>query len=321
MLKKVIILVSCVIAILCTSNAFTLEPFKLDYYVTDKAMMMSSSERDILEKKLYSFYKETTAQIVVVTIPSLQGEVLEEFSIALAELNKIGTKGADNGLLILISKNDRKIRIEVGYGLEDVIPDVSAKLIIDTVMTPAFKAGNFYKGIDQAVDIAMEAIKTKDFSSVIEKYVPKEGPLSKDEAMTFALLGAILFCIGFLICMGIRSIKGVSKNVIGNISPVLYTIVYIGSELLFFHTQELLTEIYAGSLIIGSCIGLFVGIFISLIIWAIASGGSSVGGGGYYSSSGWTSSSSSSSSSGGFSSGGFSGGGGSFGGGGASGGW
>lgn len=112
-----------------------------------------------MESKLASFEAETTNQIVVAIFPSLEGESLEDYSIRLAEKWKIGQKGKDNGIILLIFPNDRRLRIEVGYGLEASVPDAYASRIIEEKLKPNFRSGSFYAGIDQAVDALMAATR------------------------------------------------------------------------------------------------------------------------------------------------------------------
>lgn len=120
--------------------------------VHDEANLLSAEERSALEQKLASFEAETTNQIVIAIFPSLEGESLEDFSIHLAEKWKIGQKGKDNGIILLIFPEDRLLRIEVGYGLEGSVPDAYASRIIEERLKPNFREGNFYAGIDAAID-------------------------------------------------------------------------------------------------------------------------------------------------------------------------
>ncbi len=128
-------------------------------YVHDEARLLSTDERNTLESKLSLFEQETSNQIVVALFPSLDGESLEDFSIHLAEKWKVGQKGKDNGLILLIFPNDHRLRIEVGYGLESVVPDAYASRIIEEKLKPAFRRGEFYAGIDAAVDSLMAATR------------------------------------------------------------------------------------------------------------------------------------------------------------------
>lgn len=121
-------------------------------FVSDFANMLSQGDEMLLQQKLKNYNDSTSTQIAVVIIESLNGADLEDYAQKLAETWGIGQKGKDNGILLLISKNDRKIRIHTGYGIEDKIPDGLAKKIIDNELTPSFRTGQFYVGINKAID-------------------------------------------------------------------------------------------------------------------------------------------------------------------------
>ncbi|HOW88026.1 MAG TPA: TPM domain-containing protein [Candidatus Omnitrophota bacterium] len=132
-------------------------PPRPDGYVTDRAGLLSPSTKAELETTLRNFETKTSNQVVVAVFPSLEGDSLEDFSIRLAETWKVGQKGRDNGVIFLIFKNDRKIRIEVGYGLEGVFPDALAGQIISQVVAPHFRKGDYEAGITAGVDAIMKA--------------------------------------------------------------------------------------------------------------------------------------------------------------------
>ena len=100
-----------------------------------------------------------STQIVVLTIPSLQGDDIDQFTIRVADQWKIGQKGSDNGVLLVLAQAERKVRIEVGMGLQGVLPDITAGRIIRDVMRPHLKSGNFDHGIDAGVDGIIAATK------------------------------------------------------------------------------------------------------------------------------------------------------------------
>lgn len=132
-------------------------PKRADGYVTDRAGLLSASARASLETTLRAFEEKTSNQVVVATFPSLEGDSIEDFSIRLAEAWKAGQKGRDNGVIFLIFRNDRKIRIEVGYGLEGVFPDAMAGQIISQVVAPYFRKGDYSGGIVAGTDAIMKA--------------------------------------------------------------------------------------------------------------------------------------------------------------------
>jgi len=141
------------------SRSLTDNPTQIKKYVVDETNTLSSSEINSLMKKLVDFEKETTNQFVVYMISSLEGEPIEDVSIRIAEENKIGRKDRDNGILLLIAKNDREVRIEVGYGLEGALPDALASQIIRNEIIPNFKAEDYAEGIDEGVDAVIAATK------------------------------------------------------------------------------------------------------------------------------------------------------------------
>ncbi len=120
--------------------------------VTDLTNTLDATQGGRLEAQLAAIERSGRAQIAVLLLPTTQPETIEQFGIRLAEAWKIGRKGADNGLIVIVAKDDRKMRIEVGYGLEGSIPDAIAKRIIAERMAPAFKQGDFFGGLRSAVE-------------------------------------------------------------------------------------------------------------------------------------------------------------------------
>ena len=120
--------------------------------VIDLARALSPEMHQNLEQKLAAFERNSSNQVVVLTVPSLQGDDIDQFSIRVAEAWKIGQKGRDNGVLLVIAKAERKVRIEVGMGLQGVLPDITAGRIIRDVMRPHLKSGNYDQGIADGVD-------------------------------------------------------------------------------------------------------------------------------------------------------------------------
>ena len=137
--------------------------------VNDYGNMLSSSEEQALRQQLNAYARETSTQIAVVTETSLQGSSAFDRSLAIARGWGIGgSEKTDNGVLLYIAKNDRKIFIQTGYGTEGFLPDAIAKRIIDQVMTPAFRQGNIYDGIRQATNIIMDLGKGEYSADDIE---------------------------------------------------------------------------------------------------------------------------------------------------------
>ncbi len=257
--------------------------------VVDRAGILSPEEEASLTRKLESIENETSVQFVIATIPSLDGEPIEDFSIRLAEEWKIGQRGLDNGAIILVVPTERRIRIEVGYGLEPVIPDGLAGRIIRERITPAFQQESYYQGLLAAVE-------------GLELAARREYPDAPARAPEVGLnLGAILFAY---------FIVGVLGNAIGIVLGVI-----AGALLFPLVGGSIASSLGLWSLFVGGLLGLFATFFLRG--FGRAGSWTSPGGGGYRGGShggfpgGF----------GGGGGGGFSGGGGSFGGGGASGRW
>ena len=259
--------------------------------VNDDAGMLSAGTRQQLEDILSRLEQTDSTQIVVLTIPSLEGEVLEEFSIKVAEKWKIGQKGLDNGAILLVAKKDRKLRIEVGYGLEGSLTDLMAGRIIRDVIVPQFKAGNFDQGIIDGVQ-AMIGVVRGEFQAP-EKSPSSRDSRKKDSSPGFGGLIAFVFFISML--GRLRRPMGIAAG--GILAPIA------ASHFFNFSPIWILASIPAG---------LLIGFILSFL------GSPLIFGHGHHhhrhtsTRGGW---------SGGFGGGGFSGGGGGFGGGGASGGW
>jgi uncharacterized protein len=286
--------------LLCLSFvAYGLEAPKLQGYVNDYAELISPSAKSKIEEELRAFEQSDSTQIVILTIPSLEGENIEEFGIKVAEAWKIGQQVKDNGVLFIVSKQDRKIRIEVGRGLEGKLTDLMAGRIIDQVIKPRFKQGDFDGGVIAGVSALIDGTRG-EFKS-------EQRPFQRRQKGLPPFLTLFLFL-------------GVITLVLGSISRILSGITAAIGLPTFVYLAVLPVGILA--VILLAIIGFGVGLFLPILF---SSGGSRRGdssryhGGGFFSGPG----------TGGFFSGGagfgggggFSGGGGSFGGGGASGGW
>ena len=127
--------------------------------VTDLTGTLTAPQRQALEDKLAALESAKGSQIAVLIVPTTEPESIEQYALRVAERWKLGRKGVDDGALLLVAKNDRRLRIEVGYGLEGVIPDAGAKRIVSDIITPYFRQGNFYGGIDAGVDRMIRVIE------------------------------------------------------------------------------------------------------------------------------------------------------------------
>jgi len=261
-------------------------------YVNDYGSMMSPKARAALEKELKGFEASDSTQLFILTVPSLQGDALEDFSIKAAGAWGIGQKGKDNGVLLFVSKQDRKIRIEVGRGLEGRLTDLRSGRIIDLVIKPHFKRGDFDGGFIAGTNALIDATRGEFKAEGRRTSTRGKGHLP---LLTFLIFGGIALLI-------LGSISRILGGVAGGLG--LPAVAYLAAG------PPLLTLILVG---IG---GLLAGIFLPLLF----SGRGGGGGGGWFLPGGF--SGGGSSWGGGDSGGDFGGGGGGdFGGGGASGDW
>ena len=127
------------------------------YAVVDNTNTITSEQKEALNNKLTHYKDSTSNEIAVVIIQSLNDYPIEQVAIGILRQWGVGGKEHNNGVVILVAKIDKKVRIETGYGLEGAIPDITAKSIIDNEITPNFKEGNFYRGLDEAIDAIMKA--------------------------------------------------------------------------------------------------------------------------------------------------------------------
>ena len=178
---------------------------KLQGYVNDYANMISVSSRAKLEEELRSFEQSDSTQLIILTIPSLEGETVEDYSIKVVEAWKLGQARKDNGILFLVSKEDRQIRIEVGRGLEGRLTDLMAGRIIDLVVKPRFKRGDFDGGVTAGVASLIDATRG-EFKS--------EGEGSRKGTQPFHSSWLFLFVILILFFFFLSSVRkrGITSN-------------------------------------------------------------------------------------------------------------
>ena len=150
------------IALLGAAVAAALEVPYLSGRVNDTADLIPPETEERIEGKLADLEELTGAQMAVLTIPSLEGEVLEEYSFRVAETWGLGREEQDDGLLLLIARDDRKMRFEVGYGLEGDLTDAQAGRILNNILRPAFRAGEFGDGIEAGVDAVVGTLQGMD---------------------------------------------------------------------------------------------------------------------------------------------------------------
>jgi uncharacterized protein len=164
------------IALLLLGVAARADAPALTQRVTDLTGTLTSEQRAQLESRSAALEKAKGAQLVVLVVPTTQPETIEAYALAVAEKNRIGRKGSDDGVLLLVAKDDRKARIEVGYGLEGAIPDVVAHRIIAEYLAPRFRAGDFYGGLDESSAALAKLIEGEPLPPPLE---PARGTPSK----------------------------------------------------------------------------------------------------------------------------------------------
>ncbi len=130
----------------------------LQHRITDLTKTLTPEQQSQLEAKLAAFEQQKGSQIAVLIIPSTKPEEIEQYSIRVVDAWKLGREKPDDGVLLLVAKDDRKMRIEVGYGLEGAIPDLIAKRIITEIMVPSFRQGDYYGGINNALEQVIKLI-------------------------------------------------------------------------------------------------------------------------------------------------------------------
>jgi uncharacterized protein len=259
--------------------------------VVDQTDTLTAEQKGALETKLQNFEQRKGSQIVVLITGTTFPEPIESYSIRVADAWKIGRKGVSDGIVVVVAKSDRTMRLEVGYGLEGVIPDAVARRLIDEVFIPGFREGNFYGGLDAGLE---RLIKVIDGEPLPEVKVSDRGSgdfRSLESYFVFFLVGTLVF-------------GGLLRHLLGRLPAALI----VGGGIGF------LAWAIVGPLLIA----VFVGVIAFLVTLSAGGvpgglgrgryGGGGFGGGGF--------------GGGGFGGGGgFSGGGGGFGGGGASGRW
>ena len=274
-------------AFLCFALAAAEVPIPpLKQRVTDLTGTLSAEQQQALESTLAAFEARKGSQVAVLMVPSTQPETVEQYAVRVEEAWKLGRKGVDDGVLLVVAKNDRKLHIEVGYGLEGVLPDAVAKRIIEEDIVPRFKQGDFYGGVRAGTDHILKVIEGEPLPAASQG---ETGRSMFSQYSDWLVPGVILVLIA-----------GSALNFLfGRI---------IGSALVGT-VAGLAIWVFFGSLVAAMIVGL---ILFALHVFGAIRGSGRTGGWGGFSGGGWSS---------GGGGGGFTGGGGSSGGGGASGSW
>jgi uncharacterized protein len=196
---------------LCSAAAWAqLAVPPLQARVTDQTATLNADQIAALEARLQAFETRKGSQIAVLIVASTQPEAIEQYSMRVAEAWKLGRKGIDDGILLLVAKDDRAVRIEVGYGLEGAVSDIQSKRIIEEDVVPRFRQGDFYAGIDMALvrliglvdgEPLPEPAAVDGAMSYLDDYLPM--------VMLFAIVGGGLFRAIFGRLVGASVISGI----------------------------------------------------------------------------------------------------------------
>lgn len=249
--------------------------------VTDLTGTLDAQQKQTLESRLAAFEAKKGAQLAVLLVPTTQPEAIEQYSLRVVEAWKLGRKKVDDGALLIVAKDDRALRIEVGYGLEGVLNDATANRIVEEIIVPQFKRGDFFGGVDAGTAAMIQLI---------------EGELLPPPAQRAAATGGksnleTLLFIGFALVV---VVGGVLRSLFGRFPAALLVGGGLGL-LAWWMVVPIFMAVLAG-----------LGAFMLVLLGGAGRGFGGFGGGGL---------------GGGFGGGGFGGGGGGFGGGGASGRW
>ena len=183
--------------------------------VVDGANLLAPDIRQRIADKLKAHEDKTSDQVVVATVPSLQDVTIEDFANGLFRHWKLGEKAKNNGALLIVAPKERKVRIEVGYGLEGALTDALSKVIITTAIAPKFKSGDFAGGIEAGVD-AILTILTGDAEEWQRKAEVRtdESTPGEDIAVIIAMIFIFLFIVAFL--RGLSQQGGVRRHRLRN---------------------------------------------------------------------------------------------------------
>jgi uncharacterized protein len=279
------------LGVLGSLQAQDVAPPRLSRHVTDLTGTLSAAQIDRLDAELTALEQRKGAQLVVLMVPTTQPQEIAGYSLAVAEANKIGRQGSDDGVLLLIAKNDRKARIEVGYGLEGAIPDAATARIIREYLAPKFRSEDYAGGIGDAVAALSKLIDGEALPPPLEGAHGERRRWGGESSLVMAVVIALVL-----------------RGMLGR-APGLLRVPLGG--LLTGAALWLLVSVGAGLL----------GALIGAVVMLLGGGGRSIGGGGWGGFGGWGGGGFGGGRGGGFGDGGFSGGGGRFGGGGSSGSW
>lgn len=201
------------VASLFAMQLFAAELMSLTGRVVDQADMIDPAAEAALTQRLAEFEAKSSDQIVVATLNSLDGEPIENFANRQFRAWGLGQAGENNGVLLLVAKNDRKMRIEVGYGLEGTLTDLLSKLIIENTMVPAFRAGDFSGGITAAVADIINVLEGN--AAELEARAKRNQQNTDDGVPWEVIIFLTIFCILFFGSFGIALLAPIFGKKLG----------------------------------------------------------------------------------------------------------
>ena len=208
-LIRLLSLACALFALSFAGRASALEVPALEGRVNDRAGVLSGEARQRLERELEQYQQKSGHQFALLTLKSLEGDPLEDFSMRVVERWKLGDKARDNGLLLLVVTRDRKVRVEVGYGLEGTITDALSSRVIRNVIAPAFRKGDYEGGIERA----FEALMAADFGGKVD--IPEAAPVTSPRgAPPIGIVGIVLLLLIFgpFVAAGAFLSRGASRG-------------------------------------------------------------------------------------------------------------
>lgn len=244
------LLIILINSILSVSVAQTAIP-PLNNGVMDSANVLKASEKAKLDEKIMQFERESGSQIAVLIIPQLNNEDIVDYGVRVMEKWKLGRKDIDDGVLLIISVNDRKTRLEVGYGLEGAIPDITAAKILNEYLAPHFKNQNYYQGINQATYAIIALIQVE----LLTQNFKEEEEVITEYVHTKSNFGFIFFITIALILL----------YYLYRLKPKATFLLSMSAAILAIFISHVYIGVLPASIVIGVCVFMFVSLIHMLI--------------------------------------------------------
>lgn len=185
--------------LLCGSAQAEVAVPPLKQRVTDLTATFDAAQIQALDTRLAAFESGKGSQIAVLMLPTTQPETIDQYGIRVVEAWKLGRKGVDDGVLLLIAKDDRKLRIEVGYGLEGALNDATAKRIVAEIISPYFKRGEFYAGVDAGVAAIINVVEGEPLPAPVPRSASHSFGTDMSGLQTLFAAGIFIFMLGNLV--------------------------------------------------------------------------------------------------------------------------